>query len=224
MFTRDFTTMLRLMNADDKGVGGDTSGPEASGQPANLMTVPKSEYDKLKSQYDGLRGYVDGTLKPENQQLQARITQLTSEYEAQITTLTGERDAATSNLEGVRGELQEATGRLGKLERNQEIGRTIGTKFPALAELHAQGLVNTEGLEGEALESYLEGLNTRFGQVADAAVDRALDGATPDVSAGVTNAGMTSGEVYDRMMAINPDSPEHAELQALYLKKLSEEG
>jgi hypothetical protein len=192
---------------------------DPTGQP-NLQTVPYAEYQKLKSQYDGLQGFVT-QLKTQISDSQTQNAGLVSEYEAKVATLTSERDAASSELGQMKPQFEQAQTDLLKMGNTLELGKKIAKEFPGLSDLHSEGLLRTEGLEGEELDTYLNRINDKLGQVKQAAVDDTLEGSSPPSPEGTRDSNdLSVDELSDKLMSMNPNDPQYATIEQAYFAAL----
>ncbi len=192
---------------------GQTGDP--TGQP-NLQTVPYAEYQKLKSQYDGLQGFV-GTLKTQLATAQTQNAETIAEYEATVATLTSERNTATAELGELKPQFEAATASVAKMEGTLALGTKIAKEFPGLSELHGEGLLRADGLEGEALDTYLTSLNAKLGQVKEAGINETLEGSTPPAPSGTRQDNeLSATELGDKLMSMSPTDPEYAVIETAY--------
>lgn len=201
-----------------QGQEGD-SGKNSTTTTQTLQTVPYAEYQQLKSKYDGQSGFLT-QVKGQLEEAKSQIAALTGEYEEKVTTVSAERDTLTSQLAEIQSSFEQAQARLTALEHHQEVGGVIQEKFPGLAKAHSKGLLRTDGLEGEELESYLQNWNEMLSATADDAANQLLDGATPPTPTGTDKGGMTAQQLEDQLMTMDPNDPNYSKVETEWMEKL----
>ena len=189
-----------------------------SPEPAKVEPAPAAEppQDKTdwKAKYDGLQGYARQQ-RTAAETWQAKFNGLSNEHEAAI----ADRDARIQDLEkqvqSLTSQTQELTGTKEKLEKHQAIGKKVRTEFPELSELFEEGLLRTEGLDGDDLEQYLSSLAEKLrGQLGNA-VRQTLRGAVPPRPAG-QRASQSVDELFDALYRLSPESPDYQKVLQEY--------
>lgn len=206
-----------------------TDTPVSDGGTQAEIKSLKAEVKKWQGKYNGVQGHID-TLNEQITDYKAQITDIRSEYETQLSDVRGELKAAQSQLataqesiEGYEASKQQSETELAALRRDIEVTRMITRDYPALSELHADGLLNLNGIEEDSLQSHLEGLNEKVSKIAGVEASRRLDGTTPDAPTDGRPGDVSSESLYDEYVKMTPGPERDATLKE-YLRVVALEG
>ncbi len=181
-----------------------TPDPRSEPVPAEPQKGEKTDW---KAKYDGLQGYARQQ-RAAAVDWQAKFNNLSGDHEAAV----ADRDARIQELEKQVAELTSKTNDLTqvktRLEKQNEIGRKVRTEFPVLYDLFEEGLLRTDGLEGEELDTYLANLSEKLHGQVGSAVKQTLRGTTPPRPSG-QRASQSADEIMEVLMGLSPESPEY---------------
>lgn len=156
----------------------DGNSPPAARKPASKSKPADSDETDWQSKFNGMKGTAEKyrrevvTLKENLEKANQRLSELELNSGSRITELTTE-------LETARKQATESTTLAQKLQREGELGKMIRQKYGAISDLYDDGLLRTEGLEGDALTEYLDRMVTKVGELADAKNRNTHSGSTP---------------------------------------------
>lgn len=189
--------------------------------PSVTQTVPYAEFKKIQDQYNGLKGLSDSRLVDLNA-ANARITTLTTEYEGSASTLRTERDRAVTEAGVFKTQHETEKQRADRLAAENGLTKTIlGKKeYAPLTDLLADGLLRVDGLNAEEQVAYLDKMAAKFGTGVAAAAGKVIQGTTPIQPDGTQGLTLTSEQMLDKMMTLDPGSAEYTTLSAAYVATL----
>lgn len=187
---------------------------------------PDVTVEKLQRQYNGLQGAFNKE-KKRGDELVIKLDTTTTEYETQVNTLAAERDALAATQQALQEQLTAAQTKAAKLEKEKSIGTTVRRDFPALAELFDEGLLlGIDGLEGDALTTYLTQYQEKLGVIRDNMIRNKTAGATPSAPSGQkTTAAMTQEDAKKNLQSVisqgfGQNTPEYKEAFQAYRETL----
>lgn len=233
-FTR--STFSFLMAPDEDGAGGQTANTPESPTSSNSGNagvnssntppmVPFEEYRRLQSELSGLRGHIKNEVNPKMSDLERQLKDAQAQLETGNAHLIAQREEALRQAEDLKAQHEAAQSELRRLQHQSEVSNTIASdpELASLAPLQAQGLLRTDGLEGEELTGYLKQLASVASAAQNNGVKQTLQGTTPPIPEGTDSASLSEDQVYDMMMNLNPLDPaqkqRYDELQRLYEQK-----
>ena len=195
---------------------------DENGETNVTQTVPYAEFKKLQDQYNGLRGLADQR-KTDLDAANARITTLTTEYEGQTSALRTDLDRAVTEANVFKGQHETEKQRADRLAQQDGLVRKIlGKKeYAPLTDLFADGLIRVDGMSEEEQVTYLDKLAAKFTTGVQSAAGQLLEGSTPPAPDGTQGLTLTSEQMLDQMMTLDPASKEYQELSAAYVGSLN---
>lgn len=202
------------------GTESDKSGEIPNGD--QLQTVPKAEYDKIVGQLGGLRGHIDTQLKPELEKFKKDLADAAVERAKVETDLKSELTLHKSTAERIAAEKQALEAEVAVLRHQQQVGVLINSKFPELTAAFGAGILRTQGLEGEALETYLQNTLNFVKGTGVQAVNTLLQGTVPPnpgmLGVQPGGASLTADQMHEQLMQMTPNTPQYNQLFAAWME------
>lgn len=191
-----------LNDTNNPNPGENGSGSSGAGQQA---TTPPPDTVDWKAKHDGLHGHALNLKKERDEwfnkynELNRKLAALELETESKLGDATRQATEAASKA-------QEWETKATKFEREAALRSTIRQKHPSLLGDFEDGLLRLDGLEGDALDSYLEKYSSRMSTVQDDAIRGSLKGAKPPAPSGGSSAAKSPDELYEEVMRSEPGS------------------
>lgn len=197
------------------------SAPEA--QPPSTEAAPTVDWQKeaaqLKRQYDGLQGQFS-KLKGERDELAGTVRDMTSDYEGKVATLQAERAKLLEAATEFESKFREVDTKYSETAKQL----TVLQKHPDLAPDLLDGVLRLDGLEGDALDAYLEKYVNRQAARGKQEVGRRIEGAAPPAP---HQPNQTPVTYQDAMQGVEvardkygTGSPEYTAAMSLYLRAI----
>lgn len=173
------------MDENKQGTDTTNSGGESrSTHNGNTGNPVSADVQTWIDKYNGAQGF-GAAQKQRADELEKKLQATIADYEAKLVSLVAERDTHQTTAQQHAQRLSEIEANYKLALRQIEVGRTIRQKFPDLADLYDEGLmIGVESLEGDALNEYLQKFAGKLGARQQADLERALEGATPQQTAG----------------------------------------
>lgn len=179
-----------------------------------------------KSAYAGLQGYAN-QLKRQLEETQQQLSELSQTVEQYKIT---EKDW-TTRFDGQKAQIEQLNGAISRMKRDAEVGSLIQAEFPGLASLQTKGLLNVDGLEGDALRAKLAEYSEAVGLTAQQQQQQLLQqradqlaGAVPPAPGQRQPAGVTAEQLQAELMSRTDfGSPEYEAKMRQYMSMVQAE-
>lgn len=166
--------------------------PDAPPSTASQVTVD------WERKYNGLQGQ----FKSEQEKAKtyaAQITELTTQYEGQVNTLLKEKEDLLKQFNERNTTAEQLQNQYGSTAQELNALKTVLKDYTDLAPLVAKGTLRINGLEGEALTTYLNQAREDLKGLVQNNTQQTLQGASVPPPTGAQTPGMTLFEAQDRM-------------------------
>lgn len=203
-------------------------------------TDDTGKVEDWERRYKGLQtssGKKQAAMKRKIQELTDQLGEADERYETDMLTAKTEKDTLTEQLTTTKKAnktlLSEKVGR----DKRDKVVDTIRSSKDddgnprytrQMVELHEEGLMpSMENLEGDELLAKLDTYRDKLALISDLAVEKELDGTTPQPPGSGSNRGaaaQTPDQMYGLLMSgkLDPDGKDYADLEERYFTALGE--
>jgi len=185
-------------------------------------TTPATTGDTVNWQdkYNGLSGAFKQE-KTAKEQAILQLAELRLKYEGETTSLKSEKEQATTEALRLKSEAETARAEAATLKAERETRKVVSAKSSVLAEKFDKGFLRVEGLEGDALNQYLDDYLSDLEGSRRSAVRETVAGHVPAQSGGSANASMSTDELSKQLLTMQPGTAEYRAVEEAYFASLT---
>ena len=183
---------------------------------------PEDTVQHWQGKYNGLQGHVQ-TLTEERNSYKRQLEELQVKYEADLSDLRNKHKTAEEEAKAHKATAEQLQADKAKTTKRDLIAQEIRDKYPVLADYANNPALMPPGLiemADDARAQYLTQLAAREQALRQSTIYEGVLGSVPPPVVPGSSPALSADELYSKLMATKPGTPEYSEIYQQYMTTL----